>query len=166
MDIISRISVYIIMLSVAYSAFGMPHVISEYRGLQKTEGNPGIGVPAPNERYRHGINEWIFIASCITLLPLLVFLEQIIQNNLGITAAAIFTLVIAIICFTYSRKKGKENQAIIESMSKEERYRYPDEIQNEKWINPNLTFFMKINKSTNKINIYWIKYYIIPLIMI
>ena len=120
------------MLSVAYSAFGMPHVISEYRGLQKTEGNPGIGVPAPNERYRHGINEWIFIASCITLLPLLVFLEQIIQNNLGITAAAIFTLVIAIICFIYSRKKGKENQAIIESMSKEERYRYPDEIQNEK----------------------------------
>ena len=128
MDIINRISVYIIMISVAYSLFGMPLAISEYRGLQKTEGNPGLGVPKPNERYRHGINEWIFIISTLTLLPLVVFLEQTIQNSLGLIAAAVFTLSIAVLCLLYSRKKGKENQTIIESMTKEERYRYPDEI--------------------------------------
>lgn len=116
------------MLSVAYSLFGMPRAISEYRGLQETEGNPGMGIPEPNERYRHGINEWIFILSTVTLLPLLVFLEQVIQNSLGLLPAAIFTLIIAVACLIYSRKKGKENQAIIESMTKEERYRYPDEI--------------------------------------
>ena len=120
------------MLSVAYSLFGMPRVISEYRGIQKTEGNPGLGIPEPNERYRHGINEWVFIISTVTLLPLLVFLEQVIQNNLGLVPAAIFTLIIAVLCFIYSRNKGKENQAIIESMSKEERYRYPDAVKDEK----------------------------------
>ena len=97
------------MLSVAYSLFGMPRAISEYRGLQKTEGNPGLGIPKPNERYRHGINEWIFIISTVTLLPLLVFLEQIIQNSLGLAPAAIFTFIIAAICLIYSRKKGKES---------------------------------------------------------
>ena len=132
MDIVNRISVYIIMLSVAYSLFGMPRAISEYRGIQETEGNPGLGIPEPNERYRHGTNEWVFIISTFTLLPLLVFLEQIIQNNLGLVPAAIFTLIVAVLCYVYSRKKGNENQAIIDAMSKEERYRYPDEIKDEK----------------------------------
>jgi hypothetical protein len=35
-------------------------------------------------------------------------------------------------------------------MSKEERYRYPDEIQNEKWINPNLTFLWKLTNQPIK----------------
>ena len=131
LDMINTISVYIIMISVAYALFMMPRAISEYRGIQKTEGNPGLGIPKPNERYRHGTNEWIFIISTCTLLPLLVFIEQVIQKELGLPVAAIFTLTVAVSCHVYSIKKGRQNQAIIDSMSKEERYRYPDEIKDE-----------------------------------
>ncbi|RAP44113.1 MAG: hypothetical protein BZ136_09095 [Methanosphaera sp. rholeuAM74] len=124
MNLINEVCAYSIMLLMILALIFIPKAISEYRGLLKTTGDAFTGMPKPRNRWRHGLDPIVFVISCITIIPILVVVEEQIQKSFGLAAAALTLAVIVLPFIVCSRILSKRNQAKIDAMDDEQKYRY------------------------------------------
>jgi len=124
MTLINEVCAYSIMLLMILALIFIPKTISEYRGLIETTGDAFTGAPRPKNRWRHGLDAKIFVISCVTIIPLLIILEEQVQKHFGLLASTILLAVIIIPFIIYSFILGKENQRKIDAMSDDEKYWY------------------------------------------
>ncbi|MBE6488105.1 MAG: hypothetical protein E7Z86_05275 [Methanosphaera stadtmanae] len=128
MDMINNIFGFILAIAVAYSLKTVPQLISEHRGIRKTPEKQGYGQPPINDIWTHGTELWIFFLYIIIGIPILIFIvEQSMKLTGTFIPATILILAIVLITRHYANKKAAENQAIIEAMPDEERYRNPED---------------------------------------
>lgn len=118
----------ILAISVVYSLKTVPQLICEYRGIRKTPEKQGYGQPPINEIWTHGTQLSIFFLYIIIGIPILIFIVEQSMNLAGsFIPATILILVMVLITRHYANKKAAENQAIIDAMPDEERYRNPED---------------------------------------
>ena len=126
--IINEIAGFVLMIAAAYSLKTVPQVISEYRGIRETPTKEALGAPPSKYKWMHGTEEKIFLLYIIIGMPILIFVVEQTYNLTGnLILAMIFTLIVVIPTHYYGKKKAQENQAIIDAMPDEEKYRNPED---------------------------------------
>ena len=106
---ITEISGHIILLTFIYALYMIPKSLGEYEGVKKEQPDPFIGKTKEKCKWTHGI-----------LLPLLLFIEEIIRKYFGITIAAIIIILILIPITYYERKQSKINKIEVDKRNKKE----------------------------------------------
>jgi len=117
---ITEISGHIILLTFIYALYMIPKSLGEYEGVKKEQPDPFIGKTKEKCKWTHGITFKSASIGFIILLPLLLFIEEIIRKYFGITIAAIIIILILIPITYYERKQSKINKIEVDKRNKKE----------------------------------------------